>query len=50
MSINELNAMALEAAQDLTGKPAADEHTQDVAFHLFCAAMAEEFASRGCAA
>lgn len=47
MTKNELTMMALEAASDLTGSPVTDAHTQHVAFHLFCVAMAEEAANRG---
>jgi hypothetical protein len=47
MTRNELTMMALEAASGLTGAPVTDAHTQHVAFHLFCVAMAEEAANRG---
>lgn len=47
MTRNELTMMALEAASGLTGAPVTDAHTQHVAFHLFCVAMAEEAADRG---
>ena len=47
MTKNELILMAMEAASELTGAPVTDAHTQHVAFHLFCVAMAEEAANRG---
>ena len=47
MTRNELTMMAMEAASGLTGAPVTDDHTQHVAFHLFCAAMAEEAVNRG---
>jgi hypothetical protein len=47
MTRNELTMMALEAASGLTGAPVTDAHTQHVAFHLFCVAMAEEATNRG---
>ena len=47
MTKNELTMMALEAASEITGAPVTDQHTQDIGFHLFCAAMAEEAANRG---
>lgn len=47
MTKNELTMMALEAAIGLTGAPVTDKQTQDIAFRLFCAAMAEEAANRG---
>lgn len=47
MTRHELTMMALEAAAEVTGLPITDQHTQDIGFHLFCAAMAEEAADRG---
>ena len=47
MTKNEMILMAVEAASELTGEPVTDQYTQDVAFHLFCAVMAQEAADRG---
>lgn len=47
MTKNEMILMAVEAASELTGAPVTDQYTQDVAFRLFCAAMAQEAAERG---
>jgi hypothetical protein len=37
---------ALTAAEEITKKPATDEETQNIAFKLACAMMAEEVAAR----
>ena len=46
MSMNELARQSLEAAISITGTDGKDEHTQEIAFMLACAAAAEEKASR----
>lgn len=47
MSLTDTALMALEYAQEITGAPATDEHTQNIAFMLTCAAMARDAADRG---
>lgn len=44
MNIDKFTKQALEAAEKITGKPIADTETQEVAFKLACAMMAEEAA------
>lgn len=46
MNMNELAKQSLEAAKKITGTDGKDHHTQEIAFKLACAAMAEEMASR----
>lgn len=41
MNMEILVKQSLEAASKITGKDAQDAHTQNVAFMLACAAMAE---------
>lgn len=44
MNMNTLVTQSLEAASKITGKSITDTETQDIAFKLACAAMAEEAA------
>lgn len=46
MNMNELAKQSLEAAMEITGTDGKDQHTQEIAFKLACAAMAEEMANR----
>lgn len=45
MNMNELAKQTMEAAMNITGKPASDVETQEIAFKLACAAMAKHHAS-----
>ena len=45
MNMNELVKQSMEAAMKITGKPATDAETQELAFKLSCAVMAKEHAS-----
>lgn len=42
MNMDTLVKQSLEAAMKITGADSQDQHTQEVAFKLACAAMAEE--------
>ena len=42
MDIQTLIQQCLEAAEKITNKPAEDTETQDIAFKLACATMAQE--------
>ena len=44
MNMDILVKQSVEAAISITGKPATDKETQQVAFQLACAAMAEQAA------
>lgn len=44
MDMKTFTKQALESAMSITGKECTDEETQDIAFKLACAAMAEEHA------
>lgn len=46
MNMNTLVKQSMEAAMKITGTDGKDKHTQEVAFKLACAAMAQEVASR----
>lgn len=46
MNLDTLAKQSLEAAMLITGTDGKDAHTQEIAFKLACAAMAEEMASR----
>ena len=46
MNLDTLAKQSLEAAMLITGTDGKDSHTQEIAFKLACAAMAEEMASR----
>lgn len=46
MNMDKFTKQALEAATKITGKPVTDTETQEVAFKLACAMMAEELAAR----
>jgi hypothetical protein len=46
MNMDTLTKQSLEAASSITGLPFSDEHTQEVAFKLACAMVAEEAAKR----
>lgn len=46
MNMDTLTKQALEQAIEITGKPATDKETQNVAFHLACAVMAQYAAER----
>lgn len=46
MNMDKFTKQALESAEKLTGKPMTDIETQEVAFKLACAMMAEELAAR----
>jgi hypothetical protein len=46
MNLNTLTKQALEAASNITGKGFEDKETQEVAFKLACAMMAEEMAAK----
>ena len=41
MTMDILAKQAIEQAMSITGKSAEDEETQEVAFHLACAVMAQ---------
>ena len=44
--MNTLVKQSLEAAAKITGKGADDKETQEIAFKLSCAAMAEELSKQ----
>ena len=44
MNMNELVKQSMEAAMKITGKDARDAETQEIAFKLSCAMMAQEHA------
>jgi hypothetical protein len=44
MNMDKFTKQALEAAEQITGKPMTDTETQEIAFKLACAMMAEEAA------
>ena len=46
MNMNQLAAQSLETASKLTNKPITDKETQEIAFKLACAMVAEELAAR----
>lgn len=46
MDFDTFVKQALETAEGITNKPATDEETQNIAFKLACAMMAEEAASK----
>ena len=46
MNLDKFTKQALEAAEKVTGKPMTDVETQEIAFKLACAMMAEELAAR----
>lgn len=46
MNMDTLTKQALEQAIEITGKPVTDKETQNVAFHLACAIMAQYAAER----
>lgn len=45
MNMKTLTKLALNEAKRITGKDAFDKHTQEVAFKLACAVMAQHNAS-----
>jgi len=46
MNMNLLAKQSLDAAMEITGTDGKDQHTQEIAFKLACAAMDEEMANR----
>ena len=46
MNMDMLVKQSIEAAMKITGTDGKDEYTQEIAFKLACAMMAEEIASR----
>jgi hypothetical protein len=46
MDMNTLAKQSMTAASEITGKGFDDIETQEIAFKLTCAAMAEELANR----
>ena len=46
VNMDTLTKQALDQAMTITGKPVTDKETQNVAFHLACAVMAQYAAER----